>query len=678
MPARTETPEERQALLSAKYDGMTHFESRPGIKGRPVGAEFLKGLAVGVPAFGPDLLGMINVAGGSRAGQYGGTLFPDNPPEPRYINNPMTGEPFTGDTLRELVNLDPESGWGMLGEGLGGWESGLAKLPAIGKAVMSATAKAAPAGFLAWMMSKNPTPGQVNSTFGEIGARNLLGAEKADYTLEAAKRRIEAGEDPLDVMVDNGWWQDLDGKWKFFASDANTTLNTQRIDRAVKPYFRHMAVGEEKEIPFTLSEIISPNSPILKAYPEAATMLVSISVRKMPDLADGTPQWKVYSSQVEAANKAYWEEPGIVTNPMGRVGVFHANDLADLKNSLFHEINHAIQFREGHAAGADAGAIMQYMSDFANSRLQKDVTIAAAEYGFDRLKQGGLDAIYEFLESYYMARNPDASVAEAMEFGINWSTYLEQGATKTAEEVQENIGFLNDIVRQNEILAARYLGLGGETQEQAIQAIRAMNDPELAQRAGQRYFQAGGERTSRMTEFFLDTKVDGIYDYFKRHGKMPYEMQEEIDKAVLRREGFAPSEVEAFSVAPEESVQLTTEKLKEKLTQPISMRSTRTEDIYFDDISRKGKQRIEAVVSPKSPRELLRWGAQRFKDVPPHERHVRTMRVNGETYYWDAREALHWDVLEGLGVDPIGKDGIEIRIATADQILFDDLVEMLE
>lgn len=141
-------------------------------------------------------------------------------------------------------------------------------------------------------------------------------AETADkYALTSAQERIAAGEDKERVRQDTGWFQGADGKWRYEIDDSGArSLRT-------KPENGLSTVGE-----------LLDHKGLFAAYPDLRNLSVNLLMegeggRYHPD-------------------EDYIALKGVVSNKRGEVFLS-----AQQRSSLFHELQHAIQKREGFARG---------------------------------------------------------------------------------------------------------------------------------------------------------------------------------------------------------------------------------------------------------------------------------------------------------------------------------------
>ncbi|NLE26807.1 MAG: hypothetical protein GX625_16000, partial [Clostridiaceae bacterium] len=187
--------------------------------------------------------------------------------------------------------------------------------------------------------------GMYFQALGEKGARNYDAAFatiKLD-NLAIAKEKIAAGEDPQKIKMAFGWELGADGKWRMETKD-DLRLKANPGTKEWRDLFLH----KEKYGPARhalLSEVISFDE-LFTAYPDMADMKVFV------DLDDDTTSG-YYSERENAIHLSY--KTG--NNP---VEVFH---------TLTHEIQHAIQRREGFARG---GSPDSFIDDFYETKQYKD------------------------------------------------------------------------------------------------------------------------------------------------------------------------------------------------------------------------------------------------------------------------------------------------------------------
>lgn len=169
---------------------------------------------------------------------------------------------------------------------------------------------------------------------GVIGGRSAKTAHLG--RLEAAKQMEAMGRDSVvdpaqmkkDVYYQTGWYRGRDGKWKFEIPDTDVHVNSDTI--------RRIRNGGSTQVKNVL------NHPELwKAYPEIGD--ISIRFEDMPKNAKGHydpgKQEIVLNKKAEAYTGS------------GKAG--------SLPGVLLHEINHIVQFSEGHARG---GSLSEFLT----------------------------------------------------------------------------------------------------------------------------------------------------------------------------------------------------------------------------------------------------------------------------------------------------------------------------
>ena len=141
-------------------------------------------------------------------------------------------------------------------------------------------------------------------------------AKSADLSsLHDAKSRIEDGEPAERVRKDTGWFKGVDGEWRFEFSDRDATLNIDKLDKLRKAKY-----GSS----YSLGALLS-HPKLYAAYPF------------------------LRSSRVFDTD--FYEHSGSYDRDSGHFQVSVGMDNDKVKSFLLHEIQHAIQHREGFARG---------------------------------------------------------------------------------------------------------------------------------------------------------------------------------------------------------------------------------------------------------------------------------------------------------------------------------------
>jgi hypothetical protein len=169
---------------------------------------------------------------------------------------------------------------------------------------------------------------------GEIGAGQgpdfMFAGPKAKGAarLEDAKRMKADGASREQVWNDTGWWQGPDGAWRFEIDDSKAAINF----KSLKPLIYPKAIKDE----YGNSELVSlkdvlKDDDLFEAYPWLNDVMVQFSDESLKG-ASFRPKNDIL--QEPATISLSWQTP-----------------TKDVKTLVFHEIQHAIQDKEGFARG---------------------------------------------------------------------------------------------------------------------------------------------------------------------------------------------------------------------------------------------------------------------------------------------------------------------------------------
>ncbi|WP_407932351.1 LPD23 domain-containing protein [Campylobacter sp.] len=238
-----------------------------------------------------------------------------------------------------------------------------------------------------------------------FGGEKALGANKAK--LKTAKDMAKNGADESQIWAKTGWYKDIDGKWKFEINAKGgelKELNAPELDEATKiikrdyfdkqmnlkeledfiqfkngyidfdaikkfydlpkdmskseltqkfPYFKmsvndYMEHGFYKDIDLLHDEIMPARKILNQEYSKTPLN----EVLDDPELFASYPQLKdvkVSVDELKSTEKAHF-------NPNKNEIVLSSGlDAQDMKSSLYHEIQHAVQKIEGFASGGEVG-----------------------------------------------------------------------------------------------------------------------------------------------------------------------------------------------------------------------------------------------------------------------------------------------------------------------------------
>lgn len=157
------------------------------------------------------------------------------------------------------------------------------------------------------------------------GERAIENIQKSDYykkaveNLELAKKLKNEGKTNAELIKETGWYQDIAGDWKFEFSDKDMEL--RKVNFAINKEYK-------------LSEILNHDT-LFYFYPDLA-------------------KYKVFFENKE--NSSFSRKANIISIAYSKV-----DDKNELKGTLIHEIQHAIQKIENNAHGtANRLGLMRY------------------------------------------------------------------------------------------------------------------------------------------------------------------------------------------------------------------------------------------------------------------------------------------------------------------------------
>lgn len=206
-----------------------------------------------------------------------------------------------------------------------------------------------------------------------------VAAKTADKTaLDTAKKLADSGADARQIWDQTGWFQGADGKWRFEISDKIAGYADPAADTRVASAMKH--------------------NDLYAAY---------------PDVADIRHQ-SLDTQQLGASRGQY-------TADTDAISLNRSMGVGEKKSTLLHELQHAVQGREGFASGGStanapltSNAIIQARIDEIDALLGRGGTIGFEEY--DRLlkeKRALLNKAFEEQLSPYEAYRRLAGEVEA-------------------------------------------------------------------------------------------------------------------------------------------------------------------------------------------------------------------------------------------------------------------------
>lgn len=252
------------------------------------------------------------------------------------------------------------------------------------------------------------------------------GSATADRSaLQQAEELARQGVDNETIRQQTGWYKGMDGKWRYEIDDSQMEISGEIIN--------YMSLGE-----------LMQHEKLYAAYPDLAD--ISIVFQGLEAGVNGS-----YHPQFDSINLSYRLK----------------NDPVGLKDALVHEIQHAIQHREGFTNGATAASWERKIKAGFDSRRAEDVRKAQeTERELRRIQEEEPEFYRDMVE--LDAMTPDLPRGE-----IDWETLEKieddpvewQQYDARREELETKYGDtkvwdMNDLLYQRE-QAAKNVGRSG-------------------------------------------------------------------------------------------------------------------------------------------------------------------------------------------------------------------------
>lgn len=401
-------------------------------------------------------------------------LFGEEPPE--------RGFRFRTDEVRTAAynqaGVRPEyHDWGLVGELMGGWENAFAKAPALAKKLWAVGMADAPAALLAGIS-------------GPIGARGLakLGNTGPMERLETAMKLFEDGVNPSEITRSTGWWQDPNGKWQFYLSDANSSLKVDDINAAARRL--ELDIGETGTIRGSVGAVLD-HPTIFDAYPDLRHAPFDIKIRRVEDAEDGSPRFIVQDPKTRA-RASY--------NIGKRKGRLHnADDWEEALSSTLHEMGgHWVQQAEDFARGTDVEMFEDTAAHYLTHRRFERLLDA-----MDRKELPEYPTEHDiqvFLMEFMDNENMDIDFT-GKSFDVLYD-FTHQAVWADPPEYEFIRNAVMDEVDSSSRIAEWQLRLANEDPDMFIDALEGMDELEVYARALKRYEAEGGEVNARIIQYF--------------------------------------------------------------------------------------------------------------------------------------------------------------------------------
>lgn len=162
--------------------------------------------------------------------------------------------------------------------------------------------------------------------------------------LRAAAKKLKGfGFSPDEIHKETGMWQAEDGRWRYELDDSKAKVNLDAIP---------------KDGSTTLDLVLTNHPELYKRYPQLANMPVSL--------------------ERDPSNKGSYRTG---TDPVTNPGALFVRKNDAYKDTVLHEVQHAVQYIEGHARGGNP----DWMLSMENSMRNQQKTI---EFDMKQMSEG--------------------------------------------------------------------------------------------------------------------------------------------------------------------------------------------------------------------------------------------------------------------------------------------------
>lgn len=194
---------------------------------------------------------------------------------------------------------------------------------------------------------------KVNSQYLFVGENSKL-ANK--LTLTKAKQMLKDGEDSETIRKATGWFKGYDGKWRFEISDKELQFKAKHNVFLTKLLAHGMAAQAMFKNSRSDIEVLRP---FVNAHSKAAKEYEKVKIEsiKLGDLISHSALFKAYPhlKNTKVNFKGLEGAKGEYDPRTGEININKYHDfktVKQLKKTLIHEIQHAVQRYEGFALGA--------------------------------------------------------------------------------------------------------------------------------------------------------------------------------------------------------------------------------------------------------------------------------------------------------------------------------------
>jgi hypothetical protein len=251
--------------------------------------------------------------------------------------------------------------------------------------------------------------------------------------LDDARQQIAAGANPEQVRQDTGWFEGEDGRWRFEIDDSQAQF---------APVENWLDEAESGGVP--LQRVL--NHPgLFAAYPEIGQVTVVVNPQRTAGgFFAGQPGRGFTGAQIEIGDPTTYAE-------------------GNAMDVLMHEVQHAIQLREGFATGGSPEA-MRAEKDQALEDRKYWSSVAALRREADRLGGDYQQAVQDYIDVY------EETPTEQQVEDARWAP--------SAEALDQRVAEAETVMREIGNPDLTYERLAGEVEARNTEARRGMTADE--------------------------------------------------------------------------------------------------------------------------------------------------------------------------------------------------------
>lgn len=433
-------------------------------------------------------------------------------------------------------------------------------------------------------------------------AKALGGSKKAAVARRAqAEAMYKLGKSDTEIWKETGWWPDVDDTGKvsmrFFISDADATLEEATIFAKADEYATGAKEGERVSV-FLRTDDVLKHDALYELYPEIGGYPIMVEVErtkdgwKLPTVESGTPQASFRAAQDPSRR---------------RFKLYGESDSADARQSILHEIQHAVQTIDEITNGASATGMLTHLGNYEIASFMRKLHENPAKYQDLTTEQlatffNGVQQADPSLSSALISQAKRALSGKADETDLaRWATYEDK--------------YWNSTRRWLSVMLTR------STDDEIKKMIATLPPERFDFLAHSRYELDLGEMEARLVQRMADldqATIDAL-------DRTPHQAMDPFSAGKDKRsEAFAPGV-------------------------SYSKTSDQRLDLFIKPEYSLGEKVHVPMLKNPGPTELERF----LGDTGIGSEQLRWMVNEGDLYVWEASAALHDDAAKALELPTI-------------------------